>query len=79
MLLPREQSPWNCGYYLGAIALESLKTAGSNGLDLTELQREMSATLAKQISLTQAVAAASWLYLLDAVELNESGRLVKCS
>jgi len=79
MLLPREQSPWNCGYFLGAIALDALKTATSRGLDLAELQRAMSINLGKPVSPTQAVAAAAWLYLLDAVELDDRGRLVKCS
>lgn len=78
MLLPREQSPWNCGYFLGAIALDALKTATSLGLDLNELQDAMSINLGKPVSSTQAVAAAAWLYLLDAVELDDRGRIVKC-
>ena len=79
MLLPREQSPWNCGYFLGAIALEALTNSGVGKLDLANLQRSMSAGLGKTVSPTQVVAAVAWLFLLDAVELDESGRLVKCS
>ncbi len=79
MLLPREQSPWNCGYFLGAVALEALAKSTRGKLDLAELQRTMSTGLGKQVSPTQVVAAAAWLFLLDAVELDQDGRLVKCS
>jgi hypothetical protein len=79
MLLPREQSPWNCGYFLGAVALEALAKSGTGRLDLAELQRTMSAALGRPVSPTQVVAAAAWLFLLDSVELDESGRLFKCS
>ena len=79
MLLPREQSPWNCGYFLGAIALVALAKSGTDKLDIAELQRSMSEDFGKTVSPTQVVAAAAWLFLLDAVELDENGRLVKCS
>lgn len=78
MLLPREQSPWNCGYFLGAVALEALAKSATGTLDLAQLQRSMSTSLGKPVSPTQIVAAAAWLFLLDAVELDESGRLIKC-
>jgi len=79
MLLPREQSPWNCAYFLGAFALEALANSGTGKLDFAELQRFMSIGLGKPVSATQVVGAAAWLFLLDVVELDESGRLVKCS
>lgn len=79
MLLPREQSPWNCGYFLGAVALRALSTSTSGRLDLSELQRGMSSYMRRSISPTQVVAAAAWLYLIDAVELDDKGMLVKCS
>jgi len=79
MLLPREQSPWNCGYFLGAVALEALTKSSTGRLDLAELQQTMSTGLGRPVSPTQVVAAAAWLFLLDAVELDESGRLFKCS
>lgn len=79
MLLPREQSPWNCGYFLGAIALNALSKSVDGRLDVAELQREMSKYTRKTISTTQVVSALAWLYLIDAVELDENGMLVKCS
>ena len=78
MLLPREQSPWNCGYFLGAIALDALGKSTDGRLDLAELQRAMSTGLRRQVSPTQAVAAAAWLFLLDAIDLDEKGRIGKC-
>lgn len=79
MLLPREQSPWNCGYFLGAIALRTLSASSRGSLDLSELQRGMSSYMRRPVSPTQVVAAAAWLYLIDAVELDDNGMLVKCS
>ena len=79
MLLPREQASWNCGYVLGAIALKVLTQTPSARLDLLELQTGMSTELDKNISATQALAAATWLFLLDAIELNDDGTLEACS
>ena len=45
MLLPREQSPWNCGYYLGAIALRALNKAPEERADLLALQERMSSSM----------------------------------
>jgi uncharacterized membrane protein (DUF106 family) len=77
MLLPREQSPWNCGYFLGAIALEVMKERQKK-TDLQQMQRDMSQALRRPISTTQVVSAAAWLYLLDAVKLEEDGSLTLC-
>lgn len=79
MLLPREQSPWNCGYYLGAMALKALSEAPDKTLDLQALQWRMSVITHRAISPTQAVAAAAWLYLIDAVKLDETGSLQQCN
>lgn len=79
MLLPREQSPWNCGYFLGAVALQALSNSKAGKLDLAELQRGMSAYMRKEISPTQVISAAAWLYLIDAVVLDDKGMLIKCS
>lgn len=79
MLLPREQSPWNCGYYLGAMALKALSEAPDRTLDLLGLQARMSEVTRRKISPTQAVAAAAWLYLIDAVVLDENGALQQCN
>lgn len=79
MLLPREQSPWNCGYYLGAMALKALNDAPNKKLDLQNLQRRMSIVTRREISPTQAVAAAAWLYLIDAVKIDEDGALQQCN
>ena len=79
MLLPREQSPWNCGYYLGAMALKALTEAPGKKLDLPSLQEHMSVLTKRAISPTQAVAAVAWLYLIDAVKLNEDGALEPCN
>lgn len=78
MLLPREQSPWNCGYYLGAMALKALSDAPDRKLDLPSLQARMSFVTRRKISPTQVVAAAAWLYLIDAVKLDENGVLQQC-
>lgn len=78
MLLPREQSPWNCGYFLGAIALQALKESRNGKADLTDLQRRMSSLINRSISPTQVVAAAAWLYLIDAIRLDEYGMIEKC-
>lgn len=78
MLLPREQSPWNCGYFLGAIAIDALGKSQGGKLDLAELQRAMSYGLGKRVSPTQVVAAAAWLFLLDAIELDDDGRVGIC-
>lgn len=76
MLLPREQSPWNCAYALGAAALIALQTGAA---DLPQLQVKMSDILGRQISPTQTMSAASWLFLLGKTELDDNGRLVLCS
>lgn len=79
MLLPREQSPWNCGYYLGAMALKALSEAPNRTLDLQNLQKRMSVVTRREISPTQAVSAAAWLYLIDVVKLDENGSLQQCN
>jgi hypothetical protein len=79
MLLPREQNPWNCGYYLGAIALQVLRASPSGKCDVQVLQRGMSEAMRRDISPDQLVSAAAWLYLLEAVELDENGSIALCS
>lgn len=79
MLLPREQSPWNCGYYLGAIALQALTESPNHKADLSELQQRMSSLMNRSISPTQVVAAAAWLYLIDAIKLDDDGMIEKCN
>ena len=79
MLLPREQSPWNCGYFLGAVALRALGHSPNGKSDLPNLQNKMSGLLGRPISPTQVVSAAAWLYLIDAVRLDEDGTIAKCS
>jgi hypothetical protein len=79
MLLPREQSSWNCGYVLGAVALQALSQAEGGRRDLQGLQRAMSLIMNRSISATQAISAASWLFLLNAVKLNEDGTIERCS
>jgi hypothetical protein len=79
MLLPREQSPWNCGYFLGAIALQALEQSPDGKCDLPGLQRRMSLLIKRTISPTQVVAAAAWLYLIDAIKLNDDGMIAKCN
>jgi hypothetical protein len=76
MLLPREQSPWNCGYYLGAIALRALKESPG---DLQHLQQAMSKLTKRDISPTQVIIATAWLYLVGAVELDKDGVVKSCS
>ncbi len=76
MLLPREQSPWNCGYALGAIALRALSRESADLLDLRERMTELAKT---EISVTQAVQALAWLYLLSAIELSEEGKITRCN
>ena len=78
MLLPREQSPWNCGYFLGAIALQALQATRGGKSDLPELQKAMSRILRRAISPTQVVMATSWLYLIDAIRMDDDGMIVKC-
>ena len=77
MLLPREQSPWNCGYFLGAVALRAL--GSSAGLDVEELRERMSTELGKPLSVNQVMSAAAWLFLIDAIALNAQGKVVRCT
>ena len=79
MLLPREQSPWNCGYYLGAIALQAIKQSPAGRCDIHGLERRMSSLMMRQISPAQVVNAAAWLYLLDAIKLEDDGMVTICS
>jgi hypothetical protein len=79
MLLPREQSPWNCGYFLGAIALQSLNQSRDGKCDLPSLQRLMSSLIKRSVSPTQVIAAAAWLYLIDAIKLDDDGMIAKCN
>ena len=79
MLLPREQSPWNCGYFLGAVALRALSRAPKERADLLALQGGMSSIIQRPVSLTQVITAAAWLYLLGAIKLDDHGMVVKCS
>jgi hypothetical protein len=78
VLLPREQSPWNCGYFLGAIALQAL-TNFNEPTDLMGLQKRMGELLNRAVSPTQAVSAAAWLFLLGAIELDDNGSIVLCN
>lgn len=75
MLLPREQSPWNCAYVLGAAALHAL---GQGEADLASLQLRMADFLGRRVSPTQALSAAVWLFLLDKVQLDDKGQLSLC-
>lgn len=75
MLLPREQSPWNCAYVLGAAALSALNQGDA---DLPLLQLKMTEILQRRISPTQTLSAASWLFLLGKVQLDEKGQLTIC-
>jgi hypothetical protein len=79
MLLPRGQNSWNCGYFLGAIALEVLSERKSERVDIHALRELMAQKMGWPISITQAVAAASWLFLLKAVSLDDNGMIVKCT
>lgn len=79
MLLPREQSPWNCGYFLGAIALQVLNESAVGKVDLTDLQHGMSDLMSRTISPTQVIIAVSWLFLIDAILLSDDGMIQKCS
>ena len=75
MLLPREQSAWNCAYYLGAIALKALSQSPEGKCDLLKLQQKMSLLMKRAVSPTQVMSAAAWLFLIDAVHLDEDGML----
>jgi hypothetical protein len=75
MLLPREQNPWNCGYYLGAFALRALRETPNRPYDVQELGLKMSDLLQRTLSPTQVVTAASWLYLLGLIELDQNGAI----
>lgn len=79
MLLPREQSPWNCGYFLGAIALEALGKSTKGQCDLPELQQKMGMLIGRSISPTQVVIAAAWLYLIDAITVDNDGMITRCT
>jgi hypothetical protein len=79
MLLPREQSPWNCGYFLGAIALEALRKSTKGQCDLPELQQKMGMLIGRSISPTQVVTAAAWLYLIDAITVDDDGMIRRCT
>ncbi len=79
MLLPREQSPWNCGYFLGAIALKALGESPGERADLEGLQLSMSRLIKRDISPTQAIMAAAWLYLAGAIETEEIGMIKRCT
>lgn len=79
MLLPREQSPWNCGYFLGAIALRVLNETAVGKADLIDLQHGMSRLMSRTISPTQVVVAVTWLFLIDAILLSDDGMIQKCS
>ena len=78
MLLPREQGAWNCGYYLGAKALQALREMPDQRCDLLELQKRMSELSDRELSITQVVSAAAWLYLIDAVEADGDGAVALC-
>lgn len=78
MLLPREQSPWNCGYYLGGIALQVLERS-NRGLDVEELRDRMQKLLRHPLSANQVVSALVWLFLLDAVTVDDNGKILQCT
>lgn len=79
MLLPRGQNSWNCGYFLGAIALQVLSEHKGAKTDIHALRELMTQKIGWTISLTQAVAAASWLFLIKAISLDDNGTIVKCT
>jgi hypothetical protein len=79
MLLPREQSSWNCAYFLGAVALKALSEFPEGKCDLLDLQKHMSVIAKRKLSATQVIGASAWLYLIDAVSLDENGMIIRCS
>jgi hypothetical protein len=79
MLLPREQSPWNCGYFLGAIALEAIRQSTNGKCDLPELQQRMGILISRPVSPTQVVTAAAWLYLIDTIRVDDDGMITRCT
>lgn len=75
MLLPDNIRPENSIYYNGATILDLLLK--HNNINLTDLY-----VIAKQehgISFPMLILCLDWLYLLNAVVLNESGKVNLCS
>jgi hypothetical protein len=61
------------------MALQVLDGLPERRADLETLQRNMAEVMEREVSSTQAVTAAAWLYLLGAVELEEGGVLTPCN
>lgn len=76
MLLPSDQSPWNCSYALGAVALKSL--TGVREQDLHQLQNSMASIIGRTVSPTQTLLAVAWLFLIEKVAISENGAIQLC-
>ncbi|EHB3414026.1 TPA: hypothetical protein NR394_001461 [Listeria innocua] len=76
MLLPSEIKPETSVYYYSAILLKTVKSS-SNPYNIIDLYNVLKEKL--QISLRNYAYCLDWLFLIDAVIINDEGSVVLCT
>lgn len=74
MLLPDSVHPEQTIYYNGAFILDALK--GKSDLTISELYEKVRS--AKDMSITIFTLSIDWLFLLNALIIDEDGRVKSC-
>ncbi|MBC2056236.1 hypothetical protein HCJ57_06960 [Listeria booriae] len=77
MLLPRDMNPEISVYYYGGRVLELLSVEFDNKVDVVGLYHMMKSQT--EISILSFSLTLDWLYLIDAVKINEKGEVIVCS
>ena len=77
MLLPNNIRPENSSYYIGGQIIGYLRSCGERSARLGDLVEWASSELGSSVS--SALLALDWLYLIDAVTMETDGRILLCS
>lgn len=75
MLLPDNIHPENSLYFTGSVVLSAVQQEDS--WDLLELYSRVKAI--KEITMPIFILALDWLFLLNAIEINDNDQIVPCT
>jgi len=76
MIFKKDINPKNSLYFIGGLILEELEKNEKNEIEFLDIYESLKED--KDISLKLFVLAVDWLFLLDALKLNQRGKLEKC-
>jgi len=81
MIIPEDIKPEKSLYAIGAEILELFKRQNLNAYDIYVLYDKFLSSMHrdKKISFSYFVYALLWLHLLGLVNLNEEGKILRCS